>query len=206
VVMLTPSQHDDVSDVVAVVAHRLARKYRPWAEADDVRQDLWVWLLSKGKRLNGVVDAATGEDYQRELKFLERNLYRAGDIKCRADKARRSGYKQTDEFFYSQTLIIALIEAHCNGDHMVSESMSDKVRRTRTLSEGLEIETMLADFRSALAKLEPDQRSLLIRLYGENVPSKVIAEERDVTRQAIEQRAARLVDKMIDELGGESPY
>lgn len=205
-VTLSDQMQDDINDVLTVVAHRLARKYRPHVEAQDVRQDLWVWVLSRPKRLANLLAAEEPDDVKRELKFLERNTYRAGDIKCRAEKAKRTGYRTSDEYFYSQAVIVALIEAHCNNDTMVSEMSSDRVRRTRTLSEGMEIETMLADFRSAFSCLEPDQQNLLIRLHGHNTPSKVIAEERGVTRQAIEGRAARLVERLIEELGGDNPY
>ena len=205
-VTLTDEQQGDIDTVASVVAHRLARKYRPWAEAADVRQDLWVWLLSKRKRLAPLLDAENEDVYKRELKYLERNLYRAGDIMCRQDKAKRSGYKASDEYFYSSSLVAALIEAHCNGGVMVQEQSSARVKRTRTLSEGMEIESMLADVTAALAALEPDQQSLLISLYGEGVPSKDLADQRGVTRQAVEQRASRLIDKIIDELGGVSPY
>lgn len=205
-VMLTDQQQGDIDTSVAVVAYRLARKHRPWAESEDVRQDLWVWLLSKRKRMAPVLEAETEEDYIRELKYLERNLYKAGDIMCRKDKAKRSGYRASDEYFYSSSLIIALLQAHCNQDTMLVEHSSERVRRTRTLSEGMEIEAMLADLRAALDTLDPDQVALVIRLHGEGIPSKVIADEREITRQAVEARASRVIDRLIDELGGESPH
>ena len=205
-VELTGEQQKDIDTSVSITAYRLSRKHRGWAESEDVRQDLWVWLLSKRKRLSPLLETETREDYKRELKYLERNMYKAGDIMCRTDKAKRSGYRSSDEYFYSSTLIIALLQAHCNNDEMVVDHSSERIKRTRTLGEGMEIEAMLADLRDALDTLEPEQQSLVIRLHGEGVSSKVIAEEREVTRQAVEARASRVLDKLIDSLGGESPY
>lgn len=204
--MFTAEQQADIDTTISIVAYKLGRKYRGWLEREDIRQDLWVWSLSRAKRLAPLVSAETEEQYKQALKFLENDLYRNGDMQCRAQKAKISGYKATDEFFYSQTLIIALLQAHVNHDTMVTEHTSAKVKRSKTLSEGMDIEAMLADLRASLSTMDVEQVALALDLYGREIPSKQLAEQHGVTRQAIEKRAGKVLTKLIEELGGESPY
>jgi len=42
--------------------------------------------------------------------------------------------------------------------------------------------------------------------YGDAVPTRVLAETFGVTRQAIEQRLDRAMSKLLQNLGGESPW
>lgn len=176
-------------------------------EATDIGQNLWLWLLSKPrKRLHPVLNVEDQDKQKKEIDYFERNLYMAGDIMCRKEKAQVSGYRHTDEYFYSQSLIVALLEARENDGVMPTDSVSSKVRRTRSLAEGRELETMLADLDRALASLDPDQYEFLVNLYGKGMTSRDLAELNGVTRQAVEARASRLIEKMIDLLGGVSPY
>jgi RNA polymerase sigma factor (sigma-70 family) len=205
---LTVDQMGVLTPIVASVSHRLARKYRAYLEACDIQQELWIWMMARDKRWRPLVecDPEDRDALRRETAFLDRNLYRRGDVICRAEKARVSGYRHSDEFFYSSGLIIALLQAEANGGKMVAEQTTDKVRRTRSLAEGNEMEAMLSDLRAALATLSPEQRSLLDQRFVEERTQQAVADDLGVSRQAAEQRINRIMDKLIDSLGGPSPY
>jgi DNA-directed RNA polymerase specialized sigma24 family protein len=79
-------------------------------------------------------------------------------------------------------------------------------RKKKLDSEGNDLLALFADVDRALGTLEPAQISLLERVYASGVTLSDISEEDDVTRQAVENRVNRALDKMIKFLGGEYPY
>lgn len=201
---------EDVFEIVgtsiSVISHRLARKYRSYTTADDIAQDLWLWVLARPSRTRGVRKAADGDDLKKEVSYLERNLYRAGDIQCRKEKAKVSGYRHTDEYFYSTQLIADLIQAWYHGVGLERQASDDRVRRKRTLSQGFEMESMVSDVQVGLDALSESQQAVVLSVFGAGMSVKEIADDLGVTRQAVEQRLDRAVEKMIEALGGPSPY
>lgn len=199
--------HHEIDVVISVVARRLLGKHHSEDDPQDLAQELWAWLLKKPRRLEGVVETVDEpDDHKRELAYLEHNLTRAGDVIVRKEKAARGGYRTSDEYFYSVTLVEALLEAHSNDGVLAREGNEYREKRTRTLSSGMDVECMLADLRSALDVLDPVDRELVVGLHGGGCTAKVLASDYDVSRQAIEQRAERVVTRMIEHLGGGSPY
>ena len=203
---MTDDERKELVPVVAGAAHQLARRYSAFTTARDIEQDMWVWLLESGKRWRFVTESDDPKDKKQALGFLEKNLLRFGERQCREEKARVSGYRHTDEYFYTSGLIIAVMEATHNGVSTLGEPTGEKIRRTRTLSEGGDVDAMKADVELALATLDKDDRYLLHSLHAEKRPVKDMAEELGVTRQAVERRSSRLMDKLIVSLGGDNPW
>ena len=203
---MTDEEHQEIKPVVAGAAHQLARRYSAFTTARDIEQDMWVWLLESGKRWRFVTESDEPKDKKQALGFLEKNLLRFGERQCREEKARVSGYRHTDEYFYTAGLITAVIEATHNNVSTLGEPSGEKIRKTRTLSEGGDVDAMKADVDIALSGLDKDDRYLLHSLYAEKRTVKEMAEELGVTRQAVERRSARLMDKLIVSLGGDNPW
>ena len=203
---MTDEEHQEIKPVVAGAAHQLARRYSSFTTARDIEQDMWVWLLESSKRWRFVTESDEPKDKKQALGFLEKNLLRFGERQCREEKARVSGYRHTDEYFYTAGLITAVIEATHNNVSTLGEPSGEKIRRTRTLSEGGDVDAMKADVDIALSGLDKDDRYLLHSLYAEKRTVKEMAEELGVTRQAVERRSARLMDKLIVSLGGDNPW
>jgi RNA polymerase sigma factor (sigma-70 family) len=203
---MTDDERKELKPIVAGGSHQVARRYSALTTARDIEQDMWVWLLESGKRWRFVTESDEPKDKKQALGFLEKNLLRFGERQCREEKARVSGYRHTDEYFYTSGLIIAVMEAIHNGVTTLGEPTGEKIRRTRTLSEGGDVDAMKADVELALAGLDKDDRHLLHSLYAEKRTVKEMAEELGVTRQAVERRSSRLMDKLIVSLGGDNPW
>lgn len=203
---MTDEEHKDLMPVVSGAAHQLARRYSAFTTARDIEQDMWVWLLENRKRWRFVFESDEPSDRKQAFSFLEKNLLRFGERRCREEKAKVSGYRHTDEFFYTEALIAAVLEARHNNVNTLGEMTGEKVRRTRTLSEGGEVDALKADVDIALSSLEEDERYLVYSLHAEKRSAKDLAEELGVTRQAVEARAQRLMDKMVVSLGGDNPW
>jgi RNA polymerase sigma factor (sigma-70 family) len=104
-------------------------------------------------------------------------------------------------------LLEDLIGAQANGlSSLVGQTSEERVRGTQDPSEGGNTQAMLADVQRALGSLDPDSYAMVMMAYGDGVPTKVIGETFDVSRQAVEQRLDRAMTKVLQSLGGESPW
>ena len=204
---MTDEQRIELHPTVAGAAHQLARRYSAFTTAADLRQDMWLWLLEQPRQWRFIFEGSNEpSEMKRNLGYLEKNLLRFGERKCREEKARVTGYRHTDEFFYTEGLITAVIEAQYNDVSSLGEPTGEKIRRTKTLSEGGDVDALKADVELALSGLDEKDRYLMISLHGEKRSSQDMAEELEVTRQAVEKRSSRIMDKMILSLGGDNPW
>jgi len=196
----------DVQVVITGAAHALAREYRQYTTAQDISQEMWIWVLKHPEKTREWLSRDDRAEKARGVKALNKTLMRLGSVYCRREKATVSGYHPSDEYFYTRTLVGALLEALWNGGQLVSNQIDDMPRKKKLDSEGNDLLALFADIDRALEVLEPVQISLLERVYGHGEALTDIAEVEDVTRQAVENRVNRALDKMIKHLGGEYPY
>ena len=196
----------DVRDICAAVAASLSKRYRRYVEVPDVRQELLMWAWRKREKVAEYLDREPGGARRQGEAALMKALSRVGERYCRRQKAAAVGYKTRDEYFYNRVLLEDLIAVEAGGMSSLAGQTDDRVRGTQDPSEGGNTQAMLADLQSALAKLDPDSFALVMMAYGDAVPTRVLAETFGVTRQAIEQRLDRAMSKLLQNLGGESPW
>lgn len=197
---------DDVNVVVTSCAHQLAREYYHWVTADDIRQEMWIWVIKHPDKVRDWMTREEKPERAQGAKALAKTLLRMGQIYCRKEKATKSGYLPQDEYFYTRPLVTALVEALCNEGKMQVNLVDDSTRKSKLDSEGNDVLALLADVDLALRCLEDQQQVLVIRMCGLGESAAEIAAEEGVTRQAVENRLNRALDRMIKELGGEYPY
>ena len=204
---LTDDQMEDVAVAITGVAHALARDYRAYTTAQDIQQELWLWVFRHENKVVEYIDREDKDERQRGLRALHKTMTRLAHVYCRKEKAKSVGYMPSDEYFYTRSLVSALITAlHNEGKMVVNQVSEGSPRRAKLDSEGNDILALLADVETALAVLEPVQQDLLHRVYGDGVDVTAIADENGITRQAVDGRVNRALDRMIKELGGEYPY
>ena len=103
-------------------------------------------------------------------------------------------------------MIGALLEAIWNDSTLVVNVIDDMPKRKKLDSEGNDLLAMMCDVERALSVLDGNQLDLLMQIHVDNVHVIDLAEQDGVTRQAVENRVNRALDKMITFLGGEYPY
>ena len=192
-------------------AAKVVKWFGDWVSFDDTVQELWLWLLSNPKRFEPLLLAEEDpntlkEDLTTERKFLCRNLLRAGNRWAQREKAKQVGYKVRDLTWYSESLIATLLGVKFGGKQFEPSSLEDQRRARKPLNEGLGLEAMLCDVDVALEKLSAEHQMLVIRAYGLDEPVQSIADDFGVTRQAMDKKLARVLGKMVNHLGGESPF
>lgn len=196
---------DLIRSVIGPSAHALGRKYHKFCEARDIAQELWIWALKHPKIVLQFIDRE-GDELKSGLKGLGKSLYREGDRYCRREKASLSGYRVSDEYFYTKALIDSLIEADANDGKMVAQQVNDQIKRSKPASEGGDVMAMIADVKRALAKLDPSTEAMLQYHVVDKLSSQKIGEIFQISRQAVDQRIARAYEKMIESLGGHNPW
>lgn len=199
-------QMRDAKGVIGGVSHSLAREFHGYTTAADISQEMWVWVLKHENKIEEWLEREDKVDWAKGMKALSKTLMRVGNVYCRKEKADRCGYRTNDEYYYTRSLLEALLVARENGGKMIVNQVNDTPRKAKLDSEGNDVLAMLSDLDIALESLEDDQRELLIKICGKGVAPAVVAVEQDVTRQAVENRVNRALDRMIKELGGDYPY
>ena len=197
---MSDETRDKLDELVAITTRALTKRYWKYLPAEEIRQAVaeFVW-----RKRNKLAEYLQQED-RPGWAAASLAARRAGDRYCRKVKADRLGYSPRDEFFYSKALVQEMIKYSCTGVAPKAEQID--IKPPKSPAEGGNLNAMLFDVEQAMALLEPDDRSVLYARYGDDVSSEVLAQERQVTRQTIDNRLDRLVTKLINTLGSASPY
>jgi RNA polymerase sigma factor (sigma-70 family) len=199
--------HDsnDMHTAVAITVNRLHRRYRRWVEASDLGQHLWEYAWKKRKVFTEYLSREDKEEQKQGWAAVLIALQRAGDRYCRKEKADKSGYRTEDEVFYTKAMIEDLVSMLYNGTG-ITNLIDDRVKVKSAPGSGYSVETSLVDIERALKSLEPEDRYVVVEVYGHSTPEAAVAESIGVSRSTVDRRLARASKQMIEFLGGESPY
>lgn len=186
----------------------LSAKYRGYVDWQDVKQELYLWLLTHYDRAETWRERYDERHAERTLVKALRNV---GERYCRAEKAEIDGYSPDDEFFYSIPMVCDLLQLYFDTDWMVPNGL--ELTRTsggKPASEGGNLVAMVADVGRAYEALPAPDKTLLHYVYGGRyVVSDAIATlaiEWGVTYSAANSRIRRVAGRLRAGLGGASPY
>lgn len=199
---------NELEELCATVAYSVWKRYRKYVELPDLRQEL---MLFSWRKRDKVAEYLVRDEEnplrkrQGEAAYMK-SLSRAAERYCRKCKAQAVGYSPRDEYFYHRTLIEDLIGVIVNGQTDQAGQTDERTRGARDASEGGNVQAMVADVKRALGTLDSDSYALAMMAFGEQLPTRVLADTWGITRQAVEQRLERVAKKLVYELGGENPY
>lgn len=205
--------HPAIPDLIKGAAHSVARRYRHYTTAADLSQDLYVFALGRSEQLNDELTQAESngkEEYKWVQRKVAARLRRAAERSARKEKAARSGYLAADEYFYDTTQIAQLLPAALQFDiegALLVEHIEEGPKAPKAPAEGGNLLAMVIDIRGAYDRLELDDQQLLEQRYGASpMLLKDIAEAWKVSDSQIDRRIQSALRRLIDNLGGESPY
>jgi RNA polymerase sigma factor (sigma-70 family) len=189
------------SGVVAAIAYEYSRKYH-MCDADDIRQELWVWFLEHPNKVK------TWEQLEGKqcIKLIARSLRNAAKDYCQKQKAQAVGYKVEDNYYYDREIVEALLPAVLRGDR-VAPAMADLgfTNSKKVASEGGNWFAMMADIERGLARLTHEQLSIMYLRFGDGCDNITLAKELDITEDASRMRVNRAVNNLLNYLGGQRP-
>jgi DNA-directed RNA polymerase specialized sigma24 family protein len=196
----------DAQGVISGASNSVGRQFGGYTTPADISQEMWMWVLKHEHKVLEWLDREDKIDWAKGMKALSKTLTRVGVSYARKEKAAICGYRIGDEYFYTRTLVAALLVARENHGKMIVNQVDDTPRKAKLDSEGNDLLAMLSDVEIALDSLDEDQRQLVTDVCGRDVLPAAYAIEDGVTRQAVENRVNRALDRMIRVLGGEYPY
>lgn len=202
-----PKWIEDVVDVATTVAYSITRNYKGYAEVEDLRQELLEWCLKRQDKVREWLDVEDRREYQLGIKRLSKTLNRRADKYCRREKAKKSGYLATDEYFYTPGLVEQLLPYAFKGEVPTKDPNNEFVSNgggDPALGGGF-LATMY-DIRIALLKLNIGEYGMLRMRFEDGMKLEDIAEHFNVSDSTISRKINTSIRKVIKELGGESPW
>jgi hypothetical protein len=130
---------------------------------------------------------------------------------ARKEKAAKLGYQMGDEFFYDTALIATLLpvalQFETQGAVLVNQIDDGTPRKPPVPSEGGNVLGMVIDVRAAYELVTEDEQLLLEQRYGKDpLILSDIAIAWNVSDSTIDRRIQVALRKIIDNLGGPSPW
>jgi DNA-directed RNA polymerase specialized sigma24 family protein len=202
-----PKWIEDVVDVATTVAYSITRNYKGYAEVEDLRQELLEWCLKRQDKVREWLDVEDRKEYQLGIKRLSKTLNRRADKYCRREKAKKSGYLATDEYFYTPGLVEQLLPYAFKGEVPTKDPNNEFVSNGAgdpALGGGF-LATMY-DIRIALLKLNIGEYGMLRMRFEDGMKLEDIAEHFNVSDSTISRKINTSIRKVIKVLGGESPW
>ena len=210
---MTKELHPILADLVPAVANSITRKFKGWVERDDVKQELYLWVLGRQSQYLDQLNEENKEKREYSVSRLAFQMRRIAEKYARREKARKAGYQTTDEAFYD-TATIAQLMPHILASviegtvlEQAQELINDgQPRKQSTPAEGGNLLAILIDVKRSYLKLNEDDKVLLRMRYYDNVTLQEIAQYLEVAVSTADRRCTSALRRLQDNLGGDSPW
>ena len=210
---MTKELHPILADLVPAVANSITRKFKGWVERDDVKQELYLWVLGRQSQYLDQLNEENKEKREYSVSRLAFQMRRIAEKYARREKARKAGYQTTDEAFYD-TATIAQLMPHILASviegtvlEQAQELINDgQPRKQSTPAEGGNLLAILIDVKRSYLKLQEDDKVLLRMRYYDNVTLQEIAQYLECATSTADRRCTSALRRLQDQLGGETPW
>lgn len=199
------SFYKDYVDMVHQISGEFRKRY-PMVERDDMEQEMWLWFASHPNKLEEWEQLDSEKDKD---KMIARSLRNKCLDYCLKEKAYKTGYDPSDNFFYNKQFIKLMIPAVLSDDWTkFNNALTNMGRSNKSLSESGDWMAFSADVKFAFEKLNEREQSLVHLFYGEQLDGAELKEtvESDKSQRAVMMEANRAVEKMVRTLGGNPAY
>ena len=123
------------------------------------------------------------------------------------ERKKRSGLKGGDIFFYNTQMVRELIADIFDVDDWTTSGVDNGELRGKSVpSEGGNKLAMVVDVRGAFYSLTVDDRAVIESLYRDGESFTQVAVTLDVAERTVRRKEERILEKIVERLGGESPF
>lgn len=205
--------HPAVPDIVASVSNVIFRRFRGYAEREDLVQECYSWYFSRAEHFNELLSEESSVQRVINEKRIGWQMKRHAERFARKEKATKSGYKVGDESFYDTAIIAQLLP------HVITSIIDDTVleqaqnlindgqpRKQAAPAEGGNLLAILIDIKKAYLKLEIQDKDILIKRYHENLTLQEVSEYLECSVSTADRRCTSALRRLQNNLGGESPW
>jgi len=210
---MTPELHPTFYDLVPSVAYIISRKFKGWVEPQDIKQECYLWAIGRGQQFTDLLNEPETNKREQNEKRIAYQMRRMAERYARKEKARKAGYKTTDEAFYDTTTIAQLIPFVIASvvDGTVLEQAQEMIndgtpRKQSTPAEGGNLLAILIDIKKSFIKLQPEDKTILQMRYHENLTLQQVAQYLECATSTADRRCTSALRRLQDKLGGETPW
>lgn len=201
---LTDDSHANVSSM----ARQLKSKYRDFVDYADVQQELYIWYLTHGHKIEEWAEQHHPKTVQA---YIMKSLRNHGEKYCRSEKAARTGYSPDDEFFYTIQMCAEMLQLYFDPEWMLpAYQLGEHTSNKKPPSEGGNLMAMVADVGRAYESMSQGDRDLLRRIYDGERPVREAMEFEamcnGITYAAQDMRIRRILGRLRKQLGGPAPF
>lgn len=180
------------------------RSSRNLIEYNDLLGEAHLWLVENYNKV---------EEWREEGRHGKNKIRNACRQKCLSvvarERRKRSNLQPGDVFYYTPQMIREVLPNVWDPDDWQTSQqvMTSESRTPSRPSEGNNRLAMIVDIRGALFNLPETDQQLLADMYKDGgLPLDVVATQWEVTERTIRRREERVLDKMVERLGGEPPW
>jgi hypothetical protein len=106
---MTPELHPTLYELVPSVAYVISRKFKGWVDPQDIKQECFLWAIGRGQQFTDLLNEPEPNKREQNEKRIAYQMQRMAERFARKEKARKAGYRTTDEAFYDTATIAQLI-------------------------------------------------------------------------------------------------
>jgi DNA-directed RNA polymerase specialized sigma24 family protein len=125
------------------------------------------------------------------------------------ERRHRSGLQHGDVFYYTAPIIREVLPDIFDTEDWNNSgvALSSEVRGPSRPAEGNNRIAVISDVRSSFYSLSEKDQNFLMDLYKDGgLPVGAVAATWDVTERTVKRREERIMEKMVERLGGEPPW
>jgi RNA polymerase sigma factor (sigma-70 family) len=210
---MKPELHPTLYELVPSVAYVIARKFKNWIDPEDIKQECYLWAIGRGKQFTDLLNEPDFNKRIHNEKRIAYQMQRMAERFARKEKARKSGYKTTDEAFYDTATIAQLIPfviaSIVEGTvlEQAQEMINDGTpRKQSTPAEGGNLLAILIDIKKAYLKLLQEDKTILQMRYHDNYTLQQVAQYLECATSTADRRCISALRRLQDKLGGQTPW
>lgn len=195
---------DLYKDMVSTLAAEYYRRY-PMVEQEDIQQDLWLWFVSHPNKYK---EWSKLEVKDRD-KLIGKSLRNAGIKYCEREKSRKSGYDQSDLYYYDVTVVEAFLPSIIADTYEMPKKIKDLNFKfgKGEVTDGNNWLVLRADISKAFHQLsEAKQNILRIRYTLEDSEWTELGKELNTSPDGARMKVHRAMGNLVKILGGYRPY
>lgn len=205
--------HPFINDLIPSVAKVVSKKYQSWVDKNDVKQECYIWALSRTRWIEEQLSEPDTEQRKHNEQKLAWQMTRIAERYCRKEKAIRSGYQPGDEAFYQTATLATLLPFVIASiiDGTVLEAAQEMIldgqpRGSSSPAEGGSLLATLMDIKQKFVKLEAEDKQILTLRYHEQMTLEQIGASLGCHRSTADRKCDHAMRALLDLLGGRSPY
>ena len=211
---LTVTELDQtIYELAHSVAGTIYRRYKNYIERDDIKQEILTWALTRHAYLALELSELDTDKRKHNEQRIAWQMRRVAERYARKEKASKSGYQTNDEAYYESATVGQLLPFVIASvlDGTVLEQAQQMIQDGQpkgksSPAEGGNLLAMLIDMKQSYLKLEVEDQTLLRLRHHDSFTLQQIAGLLECAISTADRRCALSLRKLIDNLGGASPF